>query len=76
MIKSKVAMDALLLKLNMGHCELCVADDNIFCNRDCDVQCLDCGHGFCLAHIVEHCKKAHFIADNNNHCTKIQVKTK
>ena len=68
-MKPKIEIDAMLLKMHMGHCELCVADPKVFCNRDCDAQCLECGHGFCLAHIVQHGKTVHLMADNNGHCS-------
>lgn len=69
-MKKKFEVQALLEKIRYGHCPMCISDENIFCNRDCDVKCLDCGKGFCLGHIIEHCKSEHQMIDNNKHCTK------
>lgn len=69
-MKPKIEIEAILEKISFGHCPMCVKDDNVFCNRDCDAKCLDCGKGFCLAHIVEHGKKVHLMIDNNDHCSK------
>ena len=65
-------IDLVLYKLNLGHCPDCVADKNVFCPRDCDAECLDCGKAFCAHHIGKHLE-THFIALDNNHCSKIPI---
>lgn len=70
-LKKKFEVDTLLEKIAYGHCPTCIADENIFCNRDCDVKCLECSKGFCLGHIIQHGKEVHQMIDNNNHCSTV-----
>jgi hypothetical protein len=50
------------------HCLLCLADKKIFCPRDVDAQCLECGQSFCGAHIGQHLKEVHCISLTLDHC--------
>lgn len=52
----------------MKHCPPCLADKKVFCPRDIDAQCLECGQGFCGAHIGQHLKEVHCISLNLDHC--------
>ncbi|KKN74901.1 hypothetical protein LCGC14_0386500 [marine sediment metagenome] len=54
--------------MNIIHCPDCLADDKIFCPRNPDAKCLDCGKSFCGAHIGPHLKDVHCIALTNDHC--------
>lgn len=49
---------------------MCIADKNIFCPRDCDAKCLECGRGFCAGHIIEHLHTEHLVTNTMDHCTK------
>ena len=67
---SKEQIAVLMLKMQFGYCTICKVDKTVFCPRDCDVQCLECGEGFCLGHIIQHQEKEHFITSSMEHCTK------
>jgi len=69
-LKSKLQIETIIEKIKYGKCPSCVADENIFCNRDCDAKCLECGKAFCLGHIIQHGESIHFMSSNNDHCTK------
>ena len=58
----------------MEHCSLCTMDPEVFCPRDVDAKCLECGENFCGAHIGPHLKKVHFISLDLDHCS-IKVKS-
>lgn len=58
-----------LLK-NGEHCEECKKDKNIFCPRNVDGQCLECGIKLCAGHLMIHFKKIHCMALDFNHCSK------
>jgi len=53
--------------MNTQICPDCRADPKVFCPRNVDVQCLDCGRRVCGGHIVEHLK-SHCIALTLDHC--------
>jgi hypothetical protein len=52
----------------MEICPLCLADKKVFCPRDVDAQCVECGQKFCGAHIGQHLKEAHCISLTLDHC--------
>jgi hypothetical protein len=41
-------------------CQDCVADPEVACWRDPDVQCLQCGKKLCAHHVLHHLEKIHF----------------
>jgi len=49
-------------------CSLCKADGKVFCPRNVDAQCLECGEKFCGAHIGQHLKDIHYISLTLDHC--------
>jgi len=52
------------------HCPMCVKDKRVFCLRDVDAKCLECGQNFCGAHIGQHLKEVHCITLDLKHCSK------
>ena len=52
------------------YCPDCLADEKVFCPRDPDVQCLQCGKKFCGAHIGPHLQQEHCVSLNLDHCRK------
>jgi hypothetical protein len=53
--------------LSLEICKKCKEDPKVFCPRNVDVQCLDCGLRVCGGHIIEHLKE-HCIATDLKHC--------
>lgn len=53
----------------MERCEMCEEDENVFCPRDVDAECLECGGQFCGAHIGQHLKEEHCISLDLSHCS-------
>jgi len=51
-------------------CSMCKADDKVFCPRNVDAQCLECGERFCGAHIGQHLKEVHCISLDLAHCSE------
>lgn len=52
------------------HCPDCLEDEKVFCPRDTDAQCLECGQRYCGAHIGSHLKQVHCISLNLDHCSE------
>jgi len=55
--------------LTREHCSECVKDDNVFCPRNNDGMCLECGKVFCAAHLIEHFKAVHCMSLTLEHCS-------
>ena len=62
--------DDILLTKQINQCTKCVDDPGVFCNRDNDAACLECGECFCAGHIIEHMKEKHSIESSMEHCTR------
>ena len=67
-MKIELPENIMLLK-QMEHCPHCVEDDKVFCPRDMDVACLECGECFCAGHIALHLRIKHFIVTSMAHCS-------
>jgi hypothetical protein len=50
-------------------CPECKKDKEIFCPRNVDGQCLECGIKLCAAHLMIHFKKVHCMALDLEHCS-------
>lgn len=50
-------------------CPECKADDNVFCPRNADGRCLECGIELCAAHLMQHFKEVHCMALDLAHCS-------
>ncbi len=44
------------------YCPDCVADKEVACPRDPDVECLHCHERFCAHHILPHLTKVHVVS--------------
>ena len=54
--------------MEVEHCKMCLEDEKIFCPRNPDAECLECGARLCGGHIGQHLLETHCIAINNDHC--------
>jgi len=68
-MKIELPGDILITK-QLTHCAFCRADPKVFCPRDHDCACLECGECFCAGHILIHMKNVHFVESSMEHCTK------
>ncbi|ODS33548.1 MAG: hypothetical protein SCARUB_01282 [Candidatus Scalindua rubra] len=59
-----------LALLDVRHCDECIKDQKVFCPRDTDGTCDHCGKSLCAYHLIEHWRKVHCIALDNEHCSK------
>lgn len=62
--------DDILIKKQLTHCTKCILDSRVFCHRDNDAACLECGECFCAGHIIEHLKEKHFIESSMDYCSE------
>lgn len=53
-------------------CPECEADPDVFCPRNVDGKCLECGLELCAAHLVEHFRSVHFMSLGLEHCSKAE----
>jgi len=54
---------------SLSLCPDCIAEPDVFCPRDSDGQCLECGVKLCAAHLLIHFEKAHFMTLTLKHCS-------
>lgn len=50
-------------------CPACVDDENIFCPRDVDAECVHCGLGCCAGHILQYLRHDHCVTASLAHCS-------
>ena len=50
------------------HCPDCIKDSTIFCPRNVDGRCLECGAELYASHLMEHFRKVHCMSLTLDHC--------
>lgn len=56
--------------MKVEYCEDCLKDDTVFCKRNPDAQCLECGARLCAGHIAGHLQKEHCMSLSMEYCSE------
>lgn len=63
--EERQVMDGVLYDI----CPDCQNDEKVFCPRNVDGICIECGIRLCAAHLLKHFKEIHCISLDLEHCS-------